>query len=366
MYKGIIIAILMAAALPSMAARRVTVAELQQMLIDRHSAGKPDAETAVHVNSLELTEQLTDPTLKRIVAQVNPGPMTEQALQLLADQSALLAPPSAELSATPKPDVATQSKIIHAALSYISGPLRGLPDLQVSRSIYSFNNSPVDNAQSGFALPSGLHLVGTSRRSMNYHNGKTELEKASGNRQKDQGVLEGLQSWGEFGPLLAIVLGDGARGSVVWSRWQQDSRGELAVFHFSVPKNASHYQIDYCCETKAAEAYAPTGVYSLPGSMAEYRVTPAYHGDLYVDPATGAIVRLTMAADLGNSDSLSRAILVVQYQSVELAGKRYILPVRSSAISADHNAPQGILAANVLITRINESKFSDYRITGSN
>jgi hypothetical protein len=366
MQKLMIIGMLVAAALPSMAARRVTVAELQQMLIDRHTAGKSDAETAVQVNSLELTEQLTNLTLERIVAQVNPGTMTAQALQLLADQSALLPPPTAELSATPKPDVATQSKIIHAALAYVSGPLHGLPDLQVSQSIYSFNNGPVNAAQSGFALPSGLHLIGTWHRTMNYHNGRTALEKASATRQKELGALEGLQSWGEFGPLLAIVLGDGARGSVVWSRWQQGSLGELAVFHFSVPKSDSHYQIDYCCETKAADAYAPTGVYTLPGSGPEYRVTPAYHGDLYVDPATGAIVRLTMAADLGNSDSLSRAIFVVQYGSVELEGKNCMLPVRSVAISADHNAPQGILAAGVLITRINESKFSDYRTAGSN
>jgi hypothetical protein len=90
MQKLIIIGMLVAAALPSMAARRVTVAELQQMLIDRHTAGKSDAETAVQVNSLELTEQLTNLTLERIVAQVNPGTMTVQALQLLADQSALL------------------------------------------------------------------------------------------------------------------------------------------------------------------------------------------------------------------------------------------------------------------------------------
>src|SRR5579863_4011817 len=213
MRKLITVVMLFAAALPSPAARRVTVAELQQILIDRRAAGKPDADTAKQVGSLELSEQLTNSMLAKLMAQLNPGPMTAQMLKLVADESALLAPPAAEVSGTPKPDVATQSKIIHSALAYVAGPLRGLPDLQLVQSIYSFNNSPIENGQAGYAPPSELHAVGTSHRDVNYHNGRATPEKASA-RQKDQGVLQGLQGWGEFGPLLAIVLGDGARGTV--------------------------------------------------------------------------------------------------------------------------------------------------------
>src|SRR5262249_14802687 len=55
-------------ALPSMAARQVTVAELQQLLVAQEATHKSDVEIAKKLSDLELTEELTPLTFQHIIA----------------------------------------------------------------------------------------------------------------------------------------------------------------------------------------------------------------------------------------------------------------------------------------------------------
>ena len=76
------------------AARRVTVAQLEQALVAATSEHRPDAEAAHQVGSMKLAEQLTEATLNRLATKLSLQPRTALALQLLSDQSAFLYPPA--------------------------------------------------------------------------------------------------------------------------------------------------------------------------------------------------------------------------------------------------------------------------------
>jgi VWFA-related protein len=52
-----------------------------------------------------------------------------------------------------------------------------------------------------------------------------------------------------------------------------------------------------------------------------------------VDPANGAILRLTLEADLKPADKIVRSEILVEYGPVEIGGKTYICPVKSVSIS---------------------------------
>ena len=74
----------------------------------------------------------------------------------------------------------------------------------------------------------------------------------------------------------------------------------------------------------------------LPGTNQindAYHGTPAYHGSIFVDPATGAILRITLDAELNPSEPITRNAVSIDYGTVEMGGKNFICPVRSLAAS---------------------------------
>ena len=85
---------------PSLAARRVTVAQLEQALAS--SRGESDGEAARRISDVELTERLSATKLSSWTASLS-GKRTRQALTALADASAFLDPPPAEVPADVPP-----------------------------------------------------------------------------------------------------------------------------------------------------------------------------------------------------------------------------------------------------------------------
>src|ERR1700683_2796854 len=108
MRRFILLGFLTAMAFPTWAAKRVTVAQLEQELTTISAAHKPDAEIAPQIAGTKLSERLTEATLGRLNAHLDAGSQAALALQLLADQSAFLEPPLSELPATSIPDEVTQ------------------------------------------------------------------------------------------------------------------------------------------------------------------------------------------------------------------------------------------------------------------
>jgi VWFA-related protein len=58
-----------------------------------------------------------------------------------------------------------------------------------------------------------------------------------------------------------------------------------------------------------------------------------YHGEMAINPTTGAIGRLAIGADLKHAAGILRADMLVEYGPVEIGGQTYVCPVKSVSIS---------------------------------
>ena len=97
----------------------------------------------------------------------------------------------------------------------------------------------------------------------------------------------------------------------------------------------------------------------------------AYHGDIAFDPASGAILRMTVEAELPPNEVVSTAGMYVEYAPVEIGGKTYTCPAKSVSILKAHTAlpPMGMHMASSYEgpakTFLNDIAFGQYRRFGS-
>ncbi|HUB28102.1 MAG TPA: VWA domain-containing protein [Terracidiphilus sp.] len=359
-------AVLLCLALPSWAAKRLTVAQLEHILTADTAAHKPAAEIARKIGAIELSERLTEQSLARLSQPFPSGSQPAVALLLLADRSAFLDPPPAELPSNPAPEPAAQQHLLEAAQRFAVETLPRLPNLLATRTTFSFDDSPQEVIKGSYAQRLGLHLIGTAKAEISISDERETPVSASS--QHAQG---GLMTWGEFGSALLIILSDSAHGTITWSHWEQTSAGLMAVFHYRVPKAASHYEIDTPLEqtelSTGSSRWMRTDVTSSMTASTSNRMLhtkPAYQGSLWIDPTTGAIFRVSLIADLNGNPSFERGAVLVDYGPVEIADKTFICPVRSLALSS---APATVdtTFAGAATQWLNENEFTNYHLFAS-
>jgi hypothetical protein len=329
-----------------------TQAELLQDLNDTVGRFGRDADEAAQVDSLELTERLTAGTLARLIAKNKPGPDVRHALEKLADRSALLDPPAAELPNQPPPDADSQRKMVDAGGQYVLRVLSHLPNFFAIRTTERFDDSPVMVNGIMLGYPVSMRFVGGESREITFRDGIEVMDPMKQEHPAPGEQDGGLASSGEFGPEAAIVLADVAKGAIAFHHWEQTPAGVAAVFRYSVPKQASNYQVNYGC-----------------GNRISFHDKPAYLGSLAIDPTSGAILRLTLEADSKKGDPISHIASVIEYGPVVVGGRRFIYPVRSLAFMVEdayacvRHAPREKLMRPVAM--VNRTSFSDYHRLGS-
>jgi hypothetical protein len=308
-----------AVTMPAVAARHVTVAQLGQLLTAASTVHKPDAELVGLIGSMELSERLTETTLARLDVQLPLSPQVASALQLLADQSTFLDPPADELSVMAAPGDATQQRMFETARSYVAQTLPRLPDFLATRTINRYDDRPQPIKEGSWAVREGLHLAYSSSGEVSVRNERNDPSIARANDENE------LTSWGEFGYLLGVILTDTLRGKVTWSHWEQTGSSQVAVFQYSVPGSASHYEV---IETINRGPRLSNRT-KQPNTSAIH-TKPGYHGALWLDPSTGTISRVTIETD--SKEQFRRAAIMVRYGLVQIGDSRFICPVQSVAI----------------------------------
>ena len=341
--------------LPAFGAKRVTVEELERTIAA--AQGLPDADAAQKLSDLELTERLSRARCDRLESELR-GEKSRQALMILADTSAFLDPPSAEIPHQPTPDVATQRKIMALTVQYISQSVHQLPNLFATRVTTSFEDTPAALTAHGGAASTAykaIHLVGHGSATVTFRDGREVVEKS-----KLDARVKTLTTSGVFGPILGTVLVDAARSKLSWSHWEQGTGGLVAVFSYAVPKEKSHYTITYD---------------SVPNESGPCSTTPqtfselvAYHGEMAIDAASGTILRLMLQADMKPDEFTVKSGIEVEYGQVSIAGKFYFLPVRSVSSSLAHSplVVEGdcpvLQVSKWLKTSLNDVIFEDYHV----
>ena len=369
MRRLIFFVLLASTALTAGAAKRGTVAQLDQALTAAYAEHKADADIARQIGKMELSERLTEPALIRLSAHVAAGSKAALALELLADQSAFLDPPASDLPAAAAPDGATQQRMLAAAQHYGAQTLPRLPNFLATRTINRYDDSAQELKKGGWPVRAGLHLVDTSSREISVRDERENQPPTQGSAVWQQQI--GLISGGEFGTTLGMILADTAHGRIAWSHWEQTAQGPAAVFQYSVPNSASHFELISTLEREAAiEGFASPGgsrgIASIgvrpnnaPSRTSILRIRPAYHGSIWLDPETGTVLRITMEAELKDSDPFRKAAILVEYGSVQIGNGRFICPVRSLALS-DAAANTQDITEDVPTRWLNETLFSGY------
>ncbi len=362
--------LLLSFAIPVFAARPVTVEQLRQQLLSLSAKG--DAEAARQIADLKLTERITRDQESELEKTL-PGERSRQALLAVVDQSAFLSPPAQKTPEKPAPDLAEQRRLMALVVNYVVKTVPKLPDFLATRTTVRFADSP---QRLGLSLTEyePLHLEGANREQVSYVDGR-EVADDEAKGGKYAVARRGLRSWGEFGPILSTVLLDAAQNNLAWLRWEQAGAEALAVFSYSVPKERSHFEIDYCCTTD------PTGENRV------FHAPAAYTGEMAVDPDTGAIYRLEIEAEFKPGDPITKAEIAVEYSPVNIGGKTYICPVHGIALSLGQSlaeetqqlvptAPIGVASAPVAVytgtkpseaeqTLLNDVTFTQYHVFSS-
>jgi hypothetical protein len=285
-----------------------------------------------------------------LVGKYDLGAHAQQALEQLADRSALLKLPPSEHLNKPQPDAEAQQAIFKRSRAYVLGELSHLPNFVAIQTTTRFDNTPTTLKYFQTTTDhAGFHRVGTVQRKIAFQDGKEVTDGLSGGndaKRKDNG----LESRGEFGTEAAVVLMDVEKGSVVFDHWELSMAGPAVVYRYSLPRESSHYEVTNVCQDRIS-----------------FRDTPGYAGEIALDPKSGAILRMTLVAESKPGDPVSNVASVVEYGPVVLGNHRSICPLRSLTfmIEEANSCSRGNHKLQKPIAMINQTIFSNYHRFGS-
>jgi hypothetical protein len=356
---------------------QVTVEQLEKIVSDLSSNN--DRSAAQRLGQLDLTQRLTADRYAKMRQRL-PGKASIEALLALYDISEFNDLPKADLAQGDVPDTATQGKIVTSAVEYVSRVSHTFPDLFATRQLGRFEDLRVvrGNPNPLLAEVKPLVMVDQSTGTVHFRENREVVDTTSKD-PKGKSAENGLDTWGTFAPILENVVADVMHARIGWGHWESGPSGRLAVFRYAVPANVSQYTVKFCCYL---------GQDGLPSS---FSATPAYHGELAIDPATGAVMRLVLKADFRpdpanpsqqEASPLLFSNVMVEYGAVDVAGRQYICPVRSISYLASWtlgssgplkrqlSKPDGAKAAKDAIAlmefsrvnAINETEFRDYHV----
>ena len=303
---------------PTLGTERVTVDQLEKRLAA--ASGRSDSEMAEELAGLELTERMSSTQLTELKARLR-GAKASAALVALADASTFLNPPEAKVVGVAPPPLAAQRAMLAKTIDYLSKTIPKLPNFFATRSTVRYRetsqkDSVVWKTTTGDQM---LHDEAISSATVIYRNGfdVVEGETVKGKKAKKE---HSMDTKGTFGPILSTVILDVANGGDLrWSRWEQGAGGVRAVFRYMIPKEKSHYELTYCCLTEG-------------DGTTIFKLEPGYRGELMIDTDSGAILRLTVQADIEPRMPLMLSNIMVQYGPETIGGNTYICPVRSVSL----------------------------------
>jgi VWFA-related protein len=334
----------------------VALAGLEEVLTD--ARGRHDEDVARELDGLELSERMSSTELERRKTQM-PGTRSRTALVILADESAFLPPAAEAVPRDATPDFATQKGMIARTVDYVATTNRKLPDFFATRTTVRFEE-PKQKDEEQWKTAVGdqvLHPSETTRVTIHNRNGLEVAEGQTKRAKAAHGRARDLVTEGTFGAILSTVLVGAAEkhSQLTWSRWEHGPQGREAVFHFVVPQETPLFEVGFCCLAD-------------PDGTVPFQKKSAFHGELAIDPETGAILRIEVVADLDARSPLERSGVVVEYGPVAIGGREYICPTRSISISRSrtvrvlHEWNENFGVYGPFESMVNDVTFSDYHV----
>jgi hypothetical protein len=351
----------------------VTVDQLDKLLAfyRQHSDGKAAQEIA----GVRLKERANAARVAQWDAEF-PSGHAREALFAVVDASAFLTPPEADVLSAPPPDAAQVKQMLQRAIEYASKAVQRMPNFTALRSTTEFEVTTdaqldTENHMTQLNLPkhtkrAAYHELGPAKMDgladaklfwmgslaqVVTSRGGLEVVDSSGGDAAKSGQAStqasfALTSTGEFGPMLAIVLGDAYRSKITWDHWEQNSNGRLAIFRYEVPSDKSRFAVQFTTDNEQPEF-------------------PAYHGEIAVDPVSGSVFRTTIVASSSGTGFVSESFVMVEFGPAQIGGISYICPLRGVAIARyfdpfEYNRQDR--PPTPYLTSINDVSFTEFHV----
>jgi hypothetical protein len=336
--------------------KKISVEELRDMLTTLQHDKKNDEEVSTQLKQTELTEQLTFAVMNTM-GDLVPGQLSTEQMYVLEARSAMLPPPASDLPSAAAPDAAAQQAMLAKAQDYVSKTYAQLPHLTASRMTARFQDgavaAPTYSSVQGGITDNKDPVFEQSKTWVRLMNTKTDTVESDNGVEK---FVKDKTQWGPNG--IAASIGQplalntamqeiAANGNPKWLRWQSINGKQIAVYSFAVDKKKTHFSVSYCCfpstdTTGTTHVGSPQG--SGPGTNAagnmqnnvewnNFKSNNGYHGELYLDPETGTVVRLIEAVDFKPSDFVHHDAVRTDYAPMTVGGKTLVVPIRTFNIA---------------------------------
>lgn len=347
------------AAMPAWSAKKITVEELKNTLTTMHQANKSDADVANALKQVELSEQLTRSMMNSLVADV-PGTLSTEQIYVLEARSATLAPPASDIPKAAAPDAAAQKAILDKAADYVSKTYGQLPALSATKTTIRFQDN-VEAAAPSSGLQGGATEVTTGASFVSayqfiHYINSTDSKVASDHGAEKMSSEKDNTPWGRNkmiavktpDPNLSTVFAEAqGAGDIKFLRWETVNGKQTAVFSFDVPKKKGHFALEVCCFPDVQQAgsvhFSSAAIGSAAGSGGggasgnfqtntnwnDYKTTVPYHGEFFIDPDSGIVVRMITEAELKPSDVVHQVDERIDYGPVTVNGKTVVVPIRT-------------------------------------
>jgi hypothetical protein len=334
--------------IPAMALKPVGVQEFEETI--EASKSLSDGALSHKIDGLELTERLSAVRFAALTSAM-PGKRSQQSLMRLADESAFLPIAASDVEDKPAPEIHEMNEIFSRAVLFAKAMYPRLPNFFATRDAVQFlEMKPVNSdGEERMAIYDRLHPIGTSNEIMLYRDRKEVVENVPGKRKRQvTGEGGGLVTRGLFGPIVGMLLNDSMHGAVTWLRWERGKDTPLATYRFVVPQERSHYEVEFCCFR------------SFSGMNNDFKRFSAYHGEIAIDPVSGAILRLMIVADMEALDPVRKSGILVDYEPMDIGGSSYVCPTRSVSMLVAYKQGQ-----NMQETTMTDARYLDYHRFGT-
>ncbi len=268
-----------------------------------------DRKVAEYVKKIKLSDQLEERRVEELQG-MGAGPKTIAALRALSTSSSTLPPPPPPTPVVakpviPPPDSVEQERILHEIIDNARSYSKSLPDylcIQVTRR--HFDPSGTENWRN----------YDTVQEQVSYVDHKENYQVTMINGQAVANVehqrLGGSTLSGDFGTIYTEIFAVETATEFNWDHWATLRGKRMYVFAFHVPQSRSHF--------------------SIYDGEARRTIIAGYHGLIYADRDTNLVMRYKFECeDLPGDFPVKAVALDVNYDNIDIAGHKYVLPLKT-------------------------------------
>jgi hypothetical protein len=242
-------------------------------------------------------------------------------------------------------------------------------------------------ASSRFSNPASfVHYISSTETTVVSEHGAEKLPSEKDKTPWGANKMIALQ---EPDPSLGVILQEAqAAGSIQWLRWELVNGKQAAVYSFAVPIKKSRLAVNVCCFPNVSQAgiarfYTPMSAAQIGGAEAagggaggvagnfqtntnwhNYKAGVPYHGELFINPDTGIVVRMITEAELKPSEVVHQVDTRIDYGPVKVGARMLVVPVRTvintEVVPGGDSGASGYSTRRTLFT----SEYKDYQPAG--